>query len=250
VRRSRWALALKGASADRLVVLTAFVVVLLAASLMSAIPIYANAVAQSSLRERLRQAPTTDANLQATVYVFGGGGGQRLDRRVRRIVRDVFSATPVAIFRSSESEPFTVDGRIAVLGFYDGQSHPRQSWNQLSTIWTCLVRCRMCRQFENRGERSPQWRNSLRRMTTWFEPWTCMVTRYRVRLAVTRTSSTTTCLDPRIRNHASWRIGLIVSRLMETCWVPSRSRLSTRTPGSPTIRNGFAERERTTYSPP
>lgn len=122
VRRSRWALALKGASADRLVVLTAFVVVLLAASLMSAIPIYANAVAQSSLRERLRQAPTTDANLQATVYVFGGGGGQRLDRRVRRIVRDVFSATPVAIFRSSESEPFTVGGRIAVLGFYDGLS--------------------------------------------------------------------------------------------------------------------------------
>ena len=89
---------------------------------MSAIPIYANAVAQSSLRERLRQAPTTDANLQATVYVFGGGGDQRLDRRVRRIVRDVFSATPVAIFRSSESEPFTVDGRIAVLGFYDGLS--------------------------------------------------------------------------------------------------------------------------------
>ena len=32
---------------------------------------------------------------------------------------------------------------------------------------------------------------------------------------------------------------------METCWVPSRSRLSTRTPRSPTMRNGLAEREPT-----
>lgn len=122
VRGSRWALALKGAFADRLVVLTAFLVVLLAASLVSAIPIYANAVAQSSLRERLQQAPTTDANVQATVHVFGGGGDHRLDRRVQRILRDVFSATPVAIFRSSESESFEVDGRIAVFGFYDDLS--------------------------------------------------------------------------------------------------------------------------------
>ena len=122
MRDSRWALTLKGASADRLVVLTAFLVVLLAASLVSAIPIYADAVAQSSLRERLQQASTTDANLQATVHVFGGGRDDRLDRRVRRIVRDVFSATPVAIFWSSESEAFTVDGRIAVFSFYDDLS--------------------------------------------------------------------------------------------------------------------------------
>ena len=111
--------ALRGLFADRLVVLTAFLVVLLAASLLAAIPIYANAVAQSSLRERLQRASVTDANLQATVHVFDGGGERRLDRRVQRTVREAFGATSVAIHRSAESEPFTVSGKVAVLGYFD-----------------------------------------------------------------------------------------------------------------------------------
>ena len=112
-------MALKGMFADRLVVLTAFLVVLLAASLLAAIPIYANAVAQSSLRERLQRAPTNEKNLQATVHVFDSGGERGLDRRVQRIVRDVFGATRVAIHRSAESGPFTVRGRTAVFGYFD-----------------------------------------------------------------------------------------------------------------------------------
>lgn len=119
VRRFRWTLALKGMFADRLVVLSAFLVILLAASLVSAIPIYANAVAQSSLRERLERAPTTEANLQTAVHVFEDGGERGLDRRVQSIVRDVFGATGVAIHRSAESGPFTVGGRIAVFGYFD-----------------------------------------------------------------------------------------------------------------------------------
>jgi hypothetical protein len=105
--------------ADPLVVLSAFLVVLLAASLVSAIPIYANAVAQSSLRERLQNAPTTEANVQATVHLFRGDAESGPDRRVRTIARDAFSATGVAIYRSAESEPFTVRGRIAVFGVFD-----------------------------------------------------------------------------------------------------------------------------------
>jgi hypothetical protein len=123
---SRWTTVLKGAFADRLVVSTAFLVVLLSATLVAAIPIYANAVAESSLRERLERAPATEANLQATVSVFGGGSDRALDARVGEIARDVFSATGVSIFRSGESEPFTVDGRTAVFGFFDDiSSHAR-----------------------------------------------------------------------------------------------------------------------------
>src|SRR5215218_7164499 len=119
MRGSRWTTVLKGAFADRLVVSTAFLVVLLSATLVAAIPIYANAVAQSTLRERLERAPATEANLQATVSVFGGGSDRPLDARVGSIARDVFSATGVSIFRGGESEPFTAKGRTVVFGFFD-----------------------------------------------------------------------------------------------------------------------------------
>ncbi len=69
MRGSGWTVVLKRALADRLVVVTAFLVVLLSATLVSAIPIYANAVAESGLRERLARAPVTEANVQATVDV-------------------------------------------------------------------------------------------------------------------------------------------------------------------------------------
>ena len=118
MRGSQWALALKGMFADRAVVLSAFLVVLLAASLVAAIPIYANAVAHGSLRERLQRAPTTEANLQATVDIFYGDVDPSLDLRVQRIVRNAFGATRVAIHRSAESEPFTLRSRTAVFGFF------------------------------------------------------------------------------------------------------------------------------------
>jgi hypothetical protein len=113
----------KGALADRLVVGTAFVVVLLAATLVAAIPIYANAVAQSSLRERLERAPATESNVQATVGIFGGGD-PGLDDTVEEIARDVFSASGVGIHASGESEIFTAGDRSVVFGFFeDLQGH-------------------------------------------------------------------------------------------------------------------------------
>jgi hypothetical protein len=113
---------LKGAFADRLVVGTVFLVVLLAATLVSAIPIYANAVAQSSLRERLRDAPPTEANVQATVSIFGGSRDRGLEERVGATARDVFSTTGVSVFSSAESEPFAARGRTVVLAYFDGIS--------------------------------------------------------------------------------------------------------------------------------
>jgi hypothetical protein len=115
---SRWSVIVKGALADRLVVGTAFVVVLLAVTLVAAIPIYANAVAQSSLRERLERAPATESNVQATVGVFGGTD-PALDDTVEEVARDVFRATGVAIFASGESEIFTAGERSFVFGFFE-----------------------------------------------------------------------------------------------------------------------------------
>jgi FtsX-like permease family len=115
---SRWSVIVKGALADRLVVGTAFVVVLLAATLVAAIPIYADAVAESSLRERLERAPPTESNVQATVGIFGGADPE-LDRTVEQVAGDVFSATGVGISASGESETFTAGERSVVFGFFE-----------------------------------------------------------------------------------------------------------------------------------
>jgi FtsX-like permease family len=115
---SRWSVIVKGALADRLVVGTAFVVILLAATLVAAIPIYADAVAESSLRERLERAPATESNLQATVGIFGGADPE-LDRTVEQVAGDVFSATGVEISASGESETFTAGNRSMVFGFFE-----------------------------------------------------------------------------------------------------------------------------------
>lgn len=112
-------MALKTAAADRPVVCAAFLVVLLAATLVAAIPIYANAVAESSLRARLDRAPLTDANAQLVVDVFAGGEARRLDTQVTGQVEDTFGSVPVTIFRSGESEPFRADGRTIAFGFFD-----------------------------------------------------------------------------------------------------------------------------------
>jgi putative ABC transport system ATP-binding protein len=114
---NHWTLVLKRARSDRLVLVTAFLVVLLSTALVSAIPLYATAVAQSGLSARLERAPATEANVQVTVDVFDGGTGRQVDRRVSRNTRDVFETTGASIFRSGESEPFRAAGRIVVFGF-------------------------------------------------------------------------------------------------------------------------------------
>jgi hypothetical protein len=117
-------LPLKTAAADRLVTGAAFLVVLLAASLVAAIPIYADAVAQSSLRARLERAPVTDANVQLVVDVFAGGAESELDRRVRGLVDETFGAVPVATYASGESEPFRTEQGTIAFGFVDDlQAH-------------------------------------------------------------------------------------------------------------------------------
>jgi len=120
VSRGKWVFATKAALADRVVLVAAGVVVLLAASVVAAIPIYANAVEEASLHGRLEKAPVRTANLQASVDYFGGNDGSALDAGVRRLAREAFDPLPTLTFASAESEPFLVRGRIAVFGFVDG----------------------------------------------------------------------------------------------------------------------------------
>ena len=119
MRAGRWSLPLKTAAADRLVTGAAFLVVLLAASLVAAIPIYADAVAESSLRARLARVPVEDANAQLVVDVFSGGAEDGLDRRVRELVADAFGKVPVTTFASGESEPFRTEQGTIAFGFVD-----------------------------------------------------------------------------------------------------------------------------------
>jgi FtsX-like permease family len=118
----RSAIVLRRAFADRLVVLTAFAVVLIAATLVAAIPIYAHAVAESGLQERLARAPVRQVNVQVTNHVFDGGNGRAEERRVTRLARNAFAGTGTgaSILRSGESEPFRIRGQTSVFGFFDG----------------------------------------------------------------------------------------------------------------------------------
>ena len=119
VRGGRWSLPLKTAAADRLVTAAAFLVVLLAASLVAAIPIYADTVAESSLRARLARVPVEDANVQLVVDVFGGSADRGLDQRVRELVDETFGDVPVTTFASGESEPFRAERGTIAFGFVD-----------------------------------------------------------------------------------------------------------------------------------
>ncbi|HET8741647.1 MAG TPA: ABC transporter permease [Gaiella sp.] len=110
---------MKTAAADRLVTGAAFLVVLLAASLVAAIPIYADAVAESSLRARLARVSVEDANVQLAVDVFAGGADSGLDRRVRELVGETFDGVPATTFASGESEPFRAEQGTIAFGFVD-----------------------------------------------------------------------------------------------------------------------------------
>jgi FtsX-like permease family protein len=118
---------LKRALADRVVLAAAFFVVLFGAMLVSAIPIYVNAVGQSGLRERLARAPVQEANVQATAPVSSGDDVAALDAHVSGLAKTAFSpAGGAVVYRSGESEPFDAHGRSVVLGFFDGiRDHAR-----------------------------------------------------------------------------------------------------------------------------
>lgn len=116
---SGWGLVAKRALADRLVLAAAFLVVLLAATLVAAIPIYAGAVALSGLHERIARAPVTTRDLQVSLVTLPGDSAGALDAKVAAAVGATFGSKPVRTARSGLSGPFALERRIVVFGFYD-----------------------------------------------------------------------------------------------------------------------------------
>ena len=121
-----WRLVLKRAAADLLIIAAAFVTVLLAAMLLAAGPIYANAVALSGLERTLAEAPARDSGLQVSARIPLADYRQT-SARVEREVRAVFDAATTAVYRSAVSDSYSVPsakGRpadaLALFAFYDG----------------------------------------------------------------------------------------------------------------------------------
>jgi hypothetical protein len=121
-----WRLVLKRSASDLLIVAAAFVTVLLAAMLLAAGPIYANAVALSGLERTLADAPARDSGLQVSARIPLEDYRQT-STRVERDLRVVFGAATAAVHRSAFSDSYSIpdEGRrpadaLALFAFYEG----------------------------------------------------------------------------------------------------------------------------------
>ena len=112
-----------------------------------------------------------------------------------------------------------------------------------------LAKTLIARSFAQATERSPQWVNTLRRMTTSRESGTTTPAMCVVPCAVTSRSWRSTCAEASTSTEASSVRGVIVSGPIDTCCVPSSSSRSTCTRREPTTRRSADERAGTTSSP-
>jgi len=101
------------------------VTILLAATILAAGPIYANAVAASGLERTLADAPARDSGLQVSARI----PLDDLDRtspRVERTLKDAFGDASAPVYRSAVSDSYELpaargreQGSLAVFAFYD-----------------------------------------------------------------------------------------------------------------------------------
>jgi hypothetical protein len=114
VRTSR--LLLRRTAADWPLVASVFVSVLLAATLVAAAPIYADAAARGGLAARLADAPVTEAGVEVATRVDADDYAA-VDERVRAELADV-SGT---VRRAAESDPLVLRGETrTLLAFVEG----------------------------------------------------------------------------------------------------------------------------------
>jgi FtsX-like permease family len=122
-------LVLQRAAASWPLLCAAFVTVLVAATLIAAIPIYSEAVARSGLERSLEQAPVTATSLEVSGYVDAADYAAA-DRDVTRAVERALEPTGGEIFRSGRSDSFALpsfpEGSLALVGFFEGiEEHAR-----------------------------------------------------------------------------------------------------------------------------
>ena len=111
---------------DWVIVGAVFITVLLSAVLLSAGPIYANAVTIGALQRTLEDAPVTDANLEVDLRVFPDYY-ESADRSARGTVERSLAATGAEVFAHIEADGYgigeqTDDDRIdlASIEFFEG----------------------------------------------------------------------------------------------------------------------------------
>lgn len=114
------------------IVAAAWLITLLAATLLAAGPIYSDAVSLAGLRRVMRDAPVTQANIQATAVV-PPGEIDFVSTDVDRHLREAIGPVGAEVYRSATSDTYALPVRrgeevldLAVLGFAEGiESHAR-----------------------------------------------------------------------------------------------------------------------------
>jgi hypothetical protein len=119
-----WRVVVQRSRADWLIVAAAWIVVVLATTLLSAGVIYADAVSQGGLRQVLTGAPQTDTSLEIT-YRARADDAEAADARVSAAVDSALGPARGELVRIGRSESFTLPGQqadrvtdLAVFGSY------------------------------------------------------------------------------------------------------------------------------------
>lgn len=103
VLKAAWRVVARRAIADKAILFASFATILLAITLMSAGPIYADAVTISSLRRALADAPVTESNL-AVVGRVAADDYAASDEQVFGLIEDSFEAIGGQVFRRGTSD--------------------------------------------------------------------------------------------------------------------------------------------------
>ncbi len=123
---SGWLVVLKRTRANWPILSANFLTMLLATTLLAAAPIYARTVAGAGLRQELRDAPVTGANIQVSLSVPGSSFGQA-DQEVRQALGPIVDLTHGSGTRAGFSSSFGLPDTqsngdtksLAIFGFFD-----------------------------------------------------------------------------------------------------------------------------------
>ncbi|HEX5501552.1 MAG TPA: FtsX-like permease family protein, partial [Thermomicrobiales bacterium] len=121
-----WGIVLRRARVDWLLLLVARLTILLATTLLAAGPIYTDAVVVSGLRRTLHDAPTAEANVEATATI-NVRAYPATDRTVTARLREAVAPIGATILRQGRSDSFALPGQaandvhdLAVFAFIEG----------------------------------------------------------------------------------------------------------------------------------
>ena len=125
-----WRVVLRRAQANWPILGAAMLTILLATTLLSAGPIYAGAVTLSGLRRTLHDSPTTQANVEVSIF-SADGEYPSVDKLVSNTIPSAFATTGGTVDRSGRSESFALPEQpagdvrnLAVFAFFQNiQSH-------------------------------------------------------------------------------------------------------------------------------